>query len=102
MKPKHCILVTCFLLLLCSVSLVHAQDEKPRYGNTPAELAPYENFQKAYDYHFLTPMQFYGAGREEPAPMGLKEVRIGFLGPLSGSNLVPLGKTNDAGRNPGP
>ena len=31
------------------------------------------------------------AGRR-PAPMDLKEVRIGFLGPLEGSIMVPLGK----------
>jgi ABC-type branched-subunit amino acid transport system substrate-binding protein len=47
---------------------------------------------KAYKYHFLEPMQFYGAGREKLAPVGLKEIRIGFLGPLEGSVLETMGK----------
>jgi ABC-type branched-subunit amino acid transport system substrate-binding protein len=47
---------------------------------------------KAYKYHFLEPIQFYGAGREKLPPAGLKEVRIGFLGPLEGSVIQPLGK----------
>lgn len=62
------------------------------YGNTPDDFFPYNNFQKAYKYHFLEPLQFYGAGRDKKPPKDLKEVRIGFLGPLEGSPIVPLGK----------
>ncbi len=62
------------------------------YGNTPDKVFPYNNFQKAYIYHFIEPIQFYGAGREKSAPKDLKEVRIGFLGPLEGSAIVLLGK----------
>ena len=62
------------------------------YGNIPDELVAYDKYMKAYKYHFLTPMQFYGAGREKLPPTDLKEVRIGFLGPLEGSILVSLGK----------
>jgi len=43
-------------------------------------------------YHFLEPIQFYGAGREKLPPKDLKEVRIGFLGPLEGSIISSLGK----------
>jgi ABC-type branched-subunit amino acid transport system substrate-binding protein len=52
----------------------------------------YEKYQKAYKYHFLEPMNFYGAGREDPPPSNLSEVRIGFLGPLEGSIIIAYGK----------
>ena len=84
------------LTLSISLLLVHLAikgQEKPKnYGNIPNELVAYNKYQKAYMYHFLTPMQFYGAGREKPAPKDLKEVRIGFLGPLEGSIIVNLGR----------
>ena len=69
------------------------------YGKTPKEFSPYNKFQKAYKYHFLEPIQFYGAGREKLAPKDLKEIRIGFLGPLEGSSLVSLGKQMLNGAN---
>ncbi|WP_111708808.1 ABC transporter substrate-binding protein [Lutibacter citreus] len=68
------------------------KEKKVMYGNTPDDFFPYNNFQKAYKYHFLEPVQFYGAGREKLPPKDIKEVRIGFLGPLDGSPIVPLGK----------
>lgn len=59
------------------------------YGNTPDSIFPYNNFQKAYKYHFVEPMiGFHGAGREKEAPEGLNEVRIGFLGPLDESSPI--------------
>ena len=71
---------------------VQAQKKDLKYGKTPDKLFPYQKFQEAYKYHFVEPIQFYGAGRDKKAPDDLKEVRIGFLGPLEGSSLVPLGK----------
>jgi len=62
------------------------------YGKTPETYFPYNNFQKAYKYHFLEPTQFLGAGRDKLPPNNLKEVRIGFLGPLEGSAITSLGK----------
>lgn len=63
------------------------------YGNTPDELFPFSRFQEPYIRHFVYPPQPYlGPGREKPEPKGLKEVRIGFLGPLEGSPLVPYGR----------
>jgi ABC-type branched-subunit amino acid transport system substrate-binding protein len=79
-------------LLLIPVSLVNGQEKQVNYGNIPDELVAFDKYQKAYKYHFLTPIEFYGAGREIPAPKDLKEVRIGFLGPLEGSPIVSLGK----------
>jgi ABC-type branched-subunit amino acid transport system substrate-binding protein len=90
MKPMFRILI-CSLLLI-PIPLAYGQEKKVNYGNIPDELVAYDKYQKAYKYHFLTPMKFYGAGREIPAPTGLKEVRIGFLGPLEGSPIVSLGK----------
>lgn len=81
-----------FLIFLISSSFVCGQEKKTNYGNIPDELVAYDKYQKAYKYHFLEPIQFYGAGREKLPPNDLKEVRIGFLGPLEGSILVSLGK----------
>lgn len=80
------------LLVLLQLTAIQAQEKELKYGKTPDELFPYQKFQEAYKYHFIEPIQFYGAGREKKAPEGLQEVRIGFLGPLEGSELVPLGK----------
>ena len=84
------------LLILClfvtvAVLTATAQDKPANYGNIPDELVGYDRYMKAYKYHFLEPMTFYGAGREKPFPTGLKEVRLGFLGPLEGSVLVREG-----------
>ncbi|MBN1142783.1 MAG: ABC transporter substrate-binding protein [Bacteroidales bacterium] len=88
MKPNFWLFL---VVLFLQVSFLKAQDEETRYGKTPKEVFPYENFQKAYKYHFLEPTIFYGAGREIPEPKNLKTVRIGFLGPLEGSYIVDLG-----------
>lgn len=92
MKPQLKNLVSLLLILLLSFSWANGQEKVRNYGNIPDELVAYDKFQKAYKYHFITPMQFFGAGREKPAPKDLKSVKIGFLGPLEGSILVNLGK----------
>ena len=79
-------------LLLLTFLLTSGQEKKVNYGNIPDELVAYDKYMKAYKYHFLEPIQFYGAGREKLPPSDLKEVRIGFLGPLEGSVIQPLGK----------
>jgi branched-chain amino acid transport system substrate-binding protein len=90
MKTQYRILSGLMLLLISSLS--HGQALPENYGNIPDELVAYDKYMKAYKYHFMEPMQFYGAGREKPAPKDLKEVRLGFLGPLEGSIIMPLGK----------
>jgi len=92
MKSQFKSLVNLFLIFLLPFSWVTGQEKKANYGNIPDELVGYDKYQKAYKYHFIEPMKFYGAGREEPAPTDLREVKIGFLGPLEGSILVSLGK----------
>ncbi|MBN2174860.1 MAG: ABC transporter substrate-binding protein [Bacteroidales bacterium] len=82
-----------FLIIVFSGIFSNAQDKKIMYGNTPDSIFPYNNFQKAYKYHFIEPrIEFLGAGREKKAPTDLTEVRIGFLGPLENSPIVDLGK----------
>ena len=88
MKPFYRILMG-FLILM--PFQVNGQEKKANYGNIPDELVAYDKYMKAYKYHFLEPIQFYGAGREKLPPKDLTEVRIGFLGPLEGSLLVSLG-----------
>jgi ABC-type branched-subunit amino acid transport system substrate-binding protein len=79
------------VLSLSSIS-AYSQEKKQNYGKAPDEIFPYDKFVKPYKYHFLVPLTFNGAGRELKAPVNLKEVRIGFLGPLSGSVMVPHGQ----------
>src|SRR5512138_1514690 len=82
----------CMMVIMVNLSPVTGQNYvEKNYGNIPDTYVAYDNYQKAYKYHFLTPIGFYGAGREIPAPAGLKEVRIGFLGPLEGSNIKEYG-----------
>lgn len=83
--------VLCYFILLGQISNLNAQEKKTNYGKASDEIFPYDKYAKAYKYHFLTPIQFYGAGREKTAPKDLKEVRIGFLGPLTTSVMVPQG-----------
>ena len=92
MKTRHFLVATFLITFLLPGLILKAQEQKQNYGKAPDELFPYQKFTKAYKYHFLEPIQFYGAGRELRAPADLKEVRIGFLGPLSGSVMVPQGK----------
>jgi branched-chain amino acid transport system substrate-binding protein len=91
MKTKSFIIAALLILILLPVSKLYGQDKKQNYGKAPDELFPYQKYAKAYKYHFLEPLKFFGAGREKVAPPDLKEVRIGFLGPLSGSVMVPQG-----------
>jgi len=91
MKSQIIKTVLFFLMFFPGNSLLNAQEKQQNYGNIPDELVAYDKFQKAYKYHFLVPIEFYGAGREKAAPTDLKEVRLGFLGPLEGSILVDLG-----------
>lgn len=99
MKKFNWIFTTIILILMFSNSNLNGQEKKLMYGKTPPEFFPYNNFQKAYKYFFLKPLQFYGSGREKLPPNDLKEVRIGFLGPLEGSEIISLGKQMLNGSN---
>jgi len=92
MKTRLFLAAAFLIIFFLPAPILKAQEQKQNYGKAPDELFPYQKYAKAYKYHFLEPIQFYGAGRELRAPADLKEVRIGFLGPLSGSVMVPQGK----------
>ncbi|MEI8224518.1 MAG: ABC transporter substrate-binding protein [Bacteroidota bacterium] len=91
MRLKNLVLTIIALFVILQNSDIAGQEKSQNYGKAPDEIFPYQKYTKAYKYHFLVPLQFYGAGREKLAPPNLKEVRIGFLGPLSGSVMVPQG-----------
>lgn len=52
------------------------------YAGEPADMSPYEKFARPYDLNYTHPNIFTGASRDLPDPKGLKEVRIGFFGPI--------------------
>ena len=92
MKAKHWLIASFIFLLSCPVLKINGQDKDAKnYGKAPDEILPFDRFIKAYKYFFVDPQLFYGAGREIPAPKDLKEIRIGFLGPLEGSLISSLG-----------
>ncbi|MBK7133973.1 MAG: ABC transporter substrate-binding protein [Bacteroidales bacterium] len=92
MKQSVKYLVIFLLIFQLPFELINGQEKKANYGNIPDELVAYDKYQKAHKYHFMEPLNFWGAGREIPPPTGLKEIRIGFLGPLEGSIISNLGK----------
>jgi ABC-type branched-subunit amino acid transport system substrate-binding protein len=53
------------------------------YAGEPADLQPYAKFSKPYDVNYTTPNRYFGAGRDIPEPTDIKEVRIGFIGPVA-------------------
>lgn len=92
MRRELWLLSICILGLVLPVNMLYAQDKDVRYGKTPEELFPYGKFRQAYKYHFVEPIEFYGAGRDKKAPEGLTEVRIGFLGPLEENEMMVQGR----------
>jgi branched-chain amino acid transport system substrate-binding protein len=52
------------------------------YAGEPADLSPYSKFAAPYDLNYVHPNIYSGAGRDLPEPKDLKEVRIGFFGPI--------------------
>jgi branched-chain amino acid transport system substrate-binding protein len=92
MKSKAGSLLILLLVLLLPGKEISGQTKSSNYANIPDKLVAYDTYMKAYKYFFIEPQLFLGAGREKKPPTGLTEVRIGFLGPLEGSNIVSLGK----------
>jgi ABC-type branched-subunit amino acid transport system substrate-binding protein len=90
-------IITCYLAVgqasLLAQEYKEKQEQKEQnYGNTPDEIFPFSRFQDPYKRHFVYPPQPYlGPNRDKPEPTGLEEVRIGFLGPMEGSNIIEYG-----------
>ncbi len=78
-------------LLLTPGDAALGQEDTLAYANTPSELLPYSRFQLPYLFFFDEPLTFYGPGRDKPAPADVTEVRIGFLGPVTGGRDARLG-----------
>lgn len=55
------------------------------YAGEPEDMSPYVKFSKPYSLNYTRPNIFPGPGRDEPDPKNLKEVRIGFYGPIEHS-----------------
>jgi len=53
------------------------------YAGTPQDLEPYQRFVSPYYENYTHPNIYTGAGRDIPDPTDVKEVRIGFLGPIA-------------------
>lgn len=86
------IIYTLFFLAIFTVpDNVLGQEKKGNYGNTPDKMVPYSQYQKAYKNFLDDVQEFKGAGREKPEPTNLETVKLGFLGPLDGSILTPMG-----------
>jgi branched-chain amino acid transport system substrate-binding protein len=92
MKSKAGSLLIFLLVLLLPGKEIFGQTKSTNYANIPDKLVAYDTYLKAYKYFFIEPQLFLGAGREKKPPTNLSEVRIGFLGPLEGSNIVSYGK----------
>jgi branched-chain amino acid transport system substrate-binding protein len=52
------------------------------YAGEPSDLSPYAKFAAPYDFNYVHPNIYSGAGRDLPEPKNLTEVRIGFFGPI--------------------
>jgi branched-chain amino acid transport system substrate-binding protein len=55
------------------------------YAGEPNDLSPYSKFAAPYDFNYIHPNIYSGAGRDIPDPKDLTEVRIGFFGPVEHS-----------------
>jgi len=53
------------------------------YAGEPIDLSPYAKFAAPYDLNYTHPNIYSGAGRDIPEPKDVKEVRIGFFGPVA-------------------
>jgi branched-chain amino acid transport system substrate-binding protein len=53
------------------------------YAGEPVDLSPYAKFAAPYDLNYTHPNIYSGAGRDIPDPKDVKEVRIGFFGPVA-------------------
>jgi hypothetical protein len=70
--------------------MIKGQQKSPNYGNIPDELVHMINTRRQISTIFL-PYLVLRCRQELPPPGNLKEVRLGFLGPLEGSIIQPLG-----------
>ncbi len=53
------------------------------YAGEPEDLSPWAKFTAPYDVNYIHPNIYTGAARDIPDPPDVKEIRIGFLGPIA-------------------
>ena len=100
-----CFLVTCMAVLAsaqsvekggCACGAHPPGPPKDRvvepYAGEPADLSPYEKFAKPYFLNYTHPNIYSGAGRDIPDPKDIREVRIGFFGPVEHSPELVFGQ----------
>jgi ABC-type branched-subunit amino acid transport system substrate-binding protein len=61
------------------------------YAGEPDDLKPYSKFAAPYDTNYTHPNIYVGAARDIPEPKNLKEIRIGFFGPIEHNSETVLG-----------
>ena len=61
------------------------------YAGEPDDLKPYSKFAAPYDNNYTHPNIYLGAARDIPEPKNLKEIRIGFFGPIEHNSESVLG-----------
>lgn len=61
------------------------------YAGTPKDLEPYGRFTKPYYENYTQPNIYTGAARDLPDFKNVKEVKIGFLGPIAKRADQPYG-----------
>ena len=61
------------------------------YAGEPDDLKPYSKFAAPYDTNYTHPNIYLGAARDIPEPKNLKEIRIGFFGPIEHNSESVLG-----------
>lgn len=60
------------------------------YAHTPRDVEPFRHVVP-FKRHFLTQMEYTGAGRSIPEPDDVKTVKIGFIGPIEATVSVATG-----------
>lgn len=77
-----------------SLNAYQKPDLKPRadakYGHIPPGMQPFRHLEPAKRY-FLEQLEYTGPGRAIPEPEDVKEVKIGFIGPITPTVSIATG-----------
>ena len=62
------------------------------YAQEPEDMRPFSKFTQPYYQHYVDLVEYNGAARDLPVAKNVREVRIGFIGPLENHPDAALGK----------
>src|SRR5450631_3868745 len=62
------------------------------YAQEPEDMQPFSKFTQPYYQHYVDLVEYNGAARDIPVAKDVKEVRIGFIGPLENHPDAALGR----------